>query len=100
MSWLTQFVREIGFGGALDHIEAAEKAPSPATIAGAVIATAGAAGAPVNPTVAAASASSIINAGVTDTVARLLPGEAAIAAAVLPPLLGELETVIAKHFAG
>ena len=103
MSWFTQFARAVGLGPVLDKIETAEKTPTLGAIAGAVVSVATAAPGvlSISPSVAIADLTSIVTTGVADAIAQHLPaGAPGLASELVPPLMSDIETLIAQHLAG
>jgi hypothetical protein len=98
MSWLTVFARHAGLGGLLDAIEGAEKNPSPATIAGAVGSIVSAAPSAAN--LAINEVGALAGQVVVGAATRLNPALGTVTAAVVGPLLSELEAVAEKWLAG
>ncbi len=91
MSWLTQFMRGIGLGSVLDTIEAAEKSPTPQTIAAAVSSGVGAIA--TAPDVAIEALGTMAGNLVVETANRVLPGTGTLAAPVVSGFMQKLEAL-------
>ena len=98
MSWLTQIARNIGLGGVLDDIEAAEKAPSAATIGAAIGSIIAAApNLPADAPVALADLGTMVGQTVIGAAARINPDLGQVSATVVPGLLAAVEAAVAAE---
>jgi hypothetical protein len=95
MSWLTQIARNIGLGGVLDAIDAAEKQPSAASIGAALGSIIQAApNLPADAPVAVADLGSMVSQTVVGAAAKVNPALGGVAATLVPGILNAVETAV------
>ena len=100
MSWLTQIVRNIGLGGVLDAIEAAEKAPSAATISTAIgAAVAAAPNLAADAPVAVTDLGTMVGQTVIGAATKINPALGSVAATAVPGILSAVEAAVEAELA-